>query len=71
MENEFLLPHEVATRFGVTPATVRTWEASGVLSPAMRTGRGVRLYARGDVERLEVRRAQMAGDTRPARGARG
>jgi DNA-binding transcriptional MerR regulator len=54
-----LLTSEVARELGVTPETVRTWERRGVL-PAKRTVSGVRLFARGDVDRL-IRRRRVAG----------
>lgn len=49
------LVSEVAKAADVTPSTVRHWERVGTLR-ATRTGSGVRLFARADVERLIDRR---------------
>ncbi|MDP9370914.1 MAG: helix-turn-helix domain-containing protein [Chloroflexota bacterium] len=48
---------------GVVPATVRAMERAGRL-PALRTASGIRLFKRGDVERLA---AQRAGQPVPSR----
>lgn len=65
-----MLPHEVAMRCGVTPASVRAWERNGVLVPAARTATGVRLYDKAEVDRLvTVRNARDTRASRPtARG---
>jgi len=46
-----LLTSEVARILEVSSETVRVWERLGRL-PALKTGRGVRLFDRRDVERL-------------------
>jgi excisionase family DNA binding protein len=64
-----LLTSEVAEMFAVTPDTVRRWERLGLL-PAMRTGHGVRLFARQDIERiLHERGARERGPEKPNKGA--
>jgi excisionase family DNA binding protein len=61
-----LLTNEAAQLLKVSPETVRVWERTGVL-PAVKTAKGVRLFARADVERLAAereakRRAACNGD---------
>ncbi|MER7769028.1 TioE family transcriptional regulator [Kitasatospora sp. NPDC096140] len=46
---------DVAHRLGVTPATLRTWEVSGILTPARDRATGHRVYGPAD-----VRDAQLA-----------
>lgn len=53
-----LLTSEVARILEVSSETVRVWERLGRL-PALKTGRGVRLFDRGDVERLAAERRAM------------
>ena len=51
-----LMTSEAARIIGVSSETIRAWEGSGRL-PALKTGRGVRLFNRVDVERLARERA--------------
>ena len=46
-----VLTTEAARILEVSPETVRHWERVGIL-PAIKTGRGVRLFDRRDVERV-------------------
>lgn len=46
-----VLTSEAARIIGVSSETIRAWEHSGRL-PALKTGRGVRLFNRADVEQL-------------------
>jgi excisionase family DNA binding protein len=55
MPDALLLTSEAARVLGVTPDTVRRLERLGKL-PAKKTARGVRLFARDDVERLAQER---------------
>lgn len=58
-----LLTSEAARIIGVSPETIRAWEGSGRL-PALKTGRGVRLFNRSDVEQLaDERRRRARGDS--------
>lgn len=50
-----LLTGEVARALNVSPETIRLWERKGVLK-ALRTGSGVRLFDRSEVEALRCRR---------------
>jgi DNA-binding transcriptional MerR regulator len=52
---ELLTAGDVAKLTGVTPAAVRYWGEKGRLS-VIRTAGGVRLYDRGEVERLAAER---------------
>ncbi|MEV7773871.1 TioE family transcriptional regulator [Kitasatospora sp. NPDC086791] len=45
---------DVAHRLGVTPATVRAWEAAGILTPARDRGTGHRGYGPADVRDAEL-----------------
>lgn len=45
---------ELAHRLGVTAATIRKWEAVGVLAPVRRTGTGHRTYDAGDIRDAEL-----------------
>ncbi|WP_030244591.1 TioE family transcriptional regulator [Streptomyces sp. NRRL S-350] len=45
---------EVAHRLGVTPATLRSWEAHGILSPARDLTTGHRIYLPADVRDAEL-----------------
>jgi DNA-binding transcriptional MerR regulator len=64
MDPDELTPGEVARELNVSPATVRRWEASGILAPARRlpspSGRGHRRYSRASVEALKRR---IAGES--------
>ncbi|MFD0670126.1 MerR family transcriptional regulator [Cohnella sp. GCM10027633] len=44
---------DVAKESGVTKRTIRYYEEIGLLSPPERTGGGMRLYTREDIERLK------------------
>ena len=56
MQAELLMTADVAKLAGVTPAAVRQWAETGRLKAAVRTVSGVRLYERGEVERLIAQR---------------
>jgi DNA-binding transcriptional MerR regulator len=43
--------HQVADRFGVHPETIRRWERTGVIEPAVRR-RGQRVYDEAAVARI-------------------
>lgn len=45
---------ELAHRLGVTPATVRTWEDAGILTPARDPATGYRVYDANDVRDAEL-----------------
>jgi excisionase family DNA binding protein len=60
-DSHYLLTAEAARRLGVSSATVHLWERLGRL-PAVRTGGGVRLFNRRDVERLARKRAKTEAD---------
>ncbi|MFE4518628.1 TioE family transcriptional regulator [Kitasatospora sp. NPDC056783] len=45
---------EVAHRLGITPATLRTWEAAGILAPARDRATGHRRYLPADVRDAEL-----------------
>ena len=62
-QNLFMLTHQVAAFLGLTPDTVRAMERQGKLT-AVRVGR-VRLFKRGEVERLAEQRATRTRTTRP------
>ena len=57
--DELLTTADVARIAGVVPGTIRLWQRVGRVSEAFRTPGGVRLYRRGDVERV-VRARQAA-----------
>jgi excisionase family DNA binding protein len=61
-----LLTNEAARILDVTPETVRHWERVGRL-PAIKTARGVRLFFRGDVERLAREREDRRRSTSATR----
>ena len=46
---------EVANRFQVTPHTVRSWEAKGIIKPDWVSPTGRRYYQEENVERLYSR----------------
>ncbi len=50
---EYVPIGDVARRFGVTPQTVRSWEAAGKLR-AVRTPGGQRRFSRAEVDALEL-----------------
>jgi DNA-binding transcriptional MerR regulator len=45
---------ELAHRLGVTPATLRNWEAAGILAPARDPATGYRVFRAGDVRDAEL-----------------
>ncbi|WEP00106.1 TioE family transcriptional regulator [Streptomyces sp. FXJ1.172] len=45
---------ELAHRLGVTPATVRSWEEAGILSPSRDPATGYRVYDAADVRDAEL-----------------
>lgn len=50
--SRLLKPSEVRSEFGVTDATLREWDKSGVLVAAQRTFGGHRRYRESDVRAL-------------------
>lgn len=71
--SETLLTSEAARALGVGEGTIRAWDRIGLLT-ASRTARGIRLFARADVERLarerEARTQERAPNPQPDQGAR-
>jgi hypothetical protein len=54
MGKDEMTPVEVAREFDVSPATVRRWEAAGVLAPSRRLpGSKHRRYSKASVEALK------------------
>ncbi len=64
MRGHIVLTSEAARLCGVSADTIRLWARRGRL-PSRRTEKGVRLFARDDVERLahEQDRSSRAGTT--------
>jgi excisionase family DNA binding protein len=66
---DFLLTNDAARYLDVSPQTIRVWERAGRLH-AVRTMRGVRLFARADVTALlherEARRMLSTAAVAPA-----
>ncbi len=63
-ENELFTIGQAASAAGVPATTLRYYEREGVLSPAVRSRAGYRLYDAAAVERLEfIRSAQAVGFT--------
>ena len=56
MQQDLVMTTEAARLLGVAADTVRAWERLGRLR-AIKTGRGVRLFSRDDVQRLAAQRA--------------
>ena len=58
MTDDVLLTSEAAREAGVSSATIRNWEARGLLPVAITTATGVKLVRRADVQRVagEMRR---------------
>lgn len=52
---------ELARRLGLHPATLRTWETHGILSPARDPTTGYRQYGPGDVRDAEIARRLRRG----------
>ena len=50
-QDQLLTTTDVARLIGVLSETIRLWENTGKL-PAIRTSSGIRLFTRGDVERV-------------------
>jgi DNA-binding transcriptional MerR regulator len=64
MTTESLLwPAEAAEIAGVSTEWLRRLADRGVLGVTRMGPRGIRLYARGDIERLANRRSSTGGDT--------
>jgi excisionase family DNA binding protein len=59
MDDRPVTVSEAARLCGVSADTIRRWEAAGRLL-ARRTGTGVRIFVRADVERLALERARRA-----------
>lgn len=56
MGKDELTPGEVAQEFNVSPATIRRWEAAGILAPSRRLpGSRHRRYSRASVDALKRR----------------
>jgi excisionase family DNA binding protein len=55
----YLQTYEVAKRVGRSSETIRLWERLGRL-PAIKTGRGMRLFHEDDVAKLEAELARKA-----------
>ena len=51
--NKFLTISEAAEWLGVTPQTLRRWEAAGRLKPELRTQGGQRRYSVGNLQKLK------------------
>ena len=59
MGKDEMTPAEVAREFEVSPATVRRWEAAGILAPTRRLpGSKHRRYSKAAVEALKKRLAE-------------
>ncbi len=55
---------KVAKAVGVSPKTIRLWEARGLLTPVERTPSGYRQFTAADLERLRfIHRAKVFGLT--------
>ena len=52
--SDLVLTSEAARILGVSGQTMRAWDRTNRFIPAMRTASGVRLYARGDLERMRL-----------------
>ena len=50
-DGDLIRPREAASLVGVSPRTIKAWEAAGYIS-SLRTPTGHRLYRRGDVLKL-------------------
>jgi DNA-binding transcriptional MerR regulator len=55
---KFLLPGEAAKIVGCGAENIRVLERTGKLKAAIKTGSGVRLFAREDIDRLVQQRKQ-------------
>ena len=51
--SELINVTELAARLGVHPETIRRWERTGVIPPALRR-RGIRVYRPEDIKRIEA-----------------
>lgn len=54
-DGDLMLASEVAHELGVESVTIRRWADEGMLEH-VKTGRGVRIFSRTDVERLKKAR---------------
>ena len=52
MNNVYLSIHKVASILGVTPQTLRQWDANGYFVPSQRRGNGYRYYTKEQVEQF-------------------
>lgn len=52
MNDVYLSIHKVASILGVTPQTLRQWDANGYFVPSQRRGNGYRYYTKEQVERF-------------------
>ena len=59
MSAMYLQTYEVAKRVGRSSETIRLWERLGRI-PAIKTGRGMRLFLEEDVAKLEAEMAIKA-----------
>lgn len=62
MHDKFLTVSETAHRLGLSADSIRRYERNGTL-PAIRTGKGQRLFTPADVEQLESARAHRKAST--------
>lgn len=60
-----LTPADAARILGVVPATVRLMAISGRLPPSATTESGMRLFSRGEVERLAREREETRRQSNP------
>lgn len=52
MNDVYLSIHKVASILGVTPQTLRQWDANGYFVPSQRRGNGYRYYTKEQVEQF-------------------
>jgi len=58
---QFLEMGDVVRATGYAATTIRTWIATGELSVAAKTARGVHLFTPDDVEKARTKHAQRRG----------
>jgi excisionase family DNA binding protein len=56
--DDLILTSEASRILGVSASTLRLWEKKGVIA-CIRTGKGVRIFNRGDIEALRRHRAEQ------------